>query len=123
MAAIAVRLLRLASIVICLIVIASFAAFAIDQTKGASSEQTEQLSSEVPGAKPADAKPAPGTVAHESSARKTLDEASNKLTSPFNGITSGFSSEWASRGVKLLLALVVYGFAVGYVVRFLSVRV
>ena len=52
MAAIVVRLLRLASVAICLIVIASFLVFAVQQTKGASNQQQEQLSSEAPAAKP-----------------------------------------------------------------------
>ncbi len=48
---------------------------------------------------------------------KELDEASNELTSPFEGIVSASESEWASHGVKLLLALLVYGFGLGYLLR------
>jgi hypothetical protein len=120
MAAIVVRLLRLISFVVCLIVIASFTVFAVDQAKGASNVQQEQLNSEIPGA--AGGPPAPKTVKREGSLHRSLDKASNKLTSPFNGLTSGFNSQWAVHGVKLLLALLVYGFALGYVIRLLSVR-
>jgi hypothetical protein len=118
MAAITVRLLRIASVVICLIVAASFLVFAVQQTKGASNQQSEQLNSEVPGAQPT----APAPAHRESSVHKTLDEASGKLTSPFNSVISPSAGQWADRGVKLLLALVVYGFGLGYIVRFLSVR-
>ena len=119
MAAIAVRLLRIVSILICLIVTASFVVFAVQQTKGASNQQTEQLSNEGSGASSSTAK----SPAHESSAHKALDEASNEFTSPFEGIVSESESEWASHGVKLLLALLLYGFAVGYLLRILSIRV
>jgi hypothetical protein len=114
-----VRLLRFASIAICLIVIASFAVFAIDQTKNASGEQQAQLNSEVPGAK---AVPKPAKT-KENSVHKLLDEASNELTSPFAGVVSGSKSEWTIRGVKLLLALIVYGFGLGFIARVLRVRV
>jgi hypothetical protein len=111
-----VRLLRLASFVICLIVIASFVIFAAQQTKSASKQQTEAVSGK------SSASP-PKTVTHESSLHKDIDEASTELTSPFAGIVSGSSSEWLIRGVKLLLALVVYGFGLSYLARVLRVRV
>jgi hypothetical protein len=115
-----VRLLRLASVVICLIVIASFLVFAVQQTKSASGRQQEQLNSEVPGATPTaphSSKPREGSV------HKALDEVSDELTSPFSGVVSGSKSEWTIRGVKLLLALVVYGFGLGFLARMLRVRV
>ena len=45
------------------------------------------------------------------------------LTSPFSGIVSASSSEWADHGVRLLLALLVYGFGLGFLARALRVRV
>ncbi len=121
-----VQLLRFASIAICIIVVASFALFVIDQTKSASSHQTE----EITGAAPVTASSGPGargspgtSSAHESTLHKTIDEASEQLTSPFAGVVSGSSSEWVIRGVKLLLALAVYGFGLGYLARVLRVRV
>ena len=110
-----VKLLRLASLVVCAIVIASFATFAVQQTKSASGHQQEELTG--------GAKPLPSATAHEGSVRKALDEASNELTSPFAGLVSGSTSEWAIRGVKLLLALIVYGLGFGYLARVLRVRV
>lgn len=112
-----VKLLRVASLVICAIVVASFATFAVEQTKSASGHQQAELKGEV----------APGSAVRtsnkEGSVHKTLDEAFNELTSPFAGIVSGSSSEWAIRGVKLLLALLVYGFGLSYLARVLRVRV
>jgi hypothetical protein len=117
-----VRLLRLASIVICLIVIASFATFVVHDTKTASKHQQESLATGAASS----TSPAPAgknSTAGESSVRKALDETSNQLTSPFAGVVSSSSSQWAIRGVKLLLALAVYGFGLGYLARVLRVRV
>ena len=112
-------LLRLASLVICLIVIASFAIFAIDQTKSASVHQQQELKV---GTKEALTNPPTKASTHESSVHEAIDEASNQLTSPFSGITSGSSSEWAIHGVNLVLALAVYGFGLGFLARVVRVR-
>jgi hypothetical protein len=55
--------------------------------------------------------------------RNTIDDASEWLTSPFDSLTSGSHSEWAVHGIDLGLALVLYGFGVGFLVRTLRVRV
>jgi hypothetical protein len=108
----------LASFVICLIVIASFVLFAINKTSNASKHQTEAI---AVGPTAADANSKPST--HESSVHKAIDEASQELTSPFAGIVSGSSSEWVIHGVKLLVALAVYGFGLSYIARAIRVRV
>lgn len=113
-----IKLLRTAAFVVCLIVIASFVVFAVQQTKSASGRQGEQAASPTGAAKPIPA----NSKRHEGSVHKALDEASAELTSPFDGIVSS-SSEWATRGFKLLLALIVYGFGIGYLARVLRVRV
>ena len=113
-------------IVICLIVVASFAVFAVDQTNNASDHQQQDRSighrrtASAPTAAQSGRRPAERTRARST---KRIDEASNELTSPFAGVVSGSSSEWAVRGVKLLLALLVYGFGLGYLARVLRVRV
>jgi hypothetical protein len=106
--------MRLASIVICLIVIASFAIFVVNQTSSASTQQQEAVSGRVAAQR--------GSSTHESSVHKAIDDASDELTSPFSGITSGSSSQWAIRGVNLLLALIVYGFGLGFLARVVRVR-
>jgi hypothetical protein len=118
------RILRLASILICLIAVASFAVFAVDQTRGASSHQQEELNggsaaaTSTPGTS-GQSQPAP---THKSSVQEAIDEASNELTSPFSAITAGSSSEWVVRGGNLLLALIIYGFGLAYLARFIRVR-
>lgn len=118
MTATVVRLLRFASIAICLIVAASFVTFAVGQTKTASGHQQEELTSPAEQAARAQSK---APARHESGVHEALDEVSGQLTSPFAGIVSA-SSEWASRGAKLLLALLVYGFGLGYLARVLRVK-
>jgi hypothetical protein len=115
-----IKLLRVGSIAICLIVIASFAVFAVGQTKSASNRQQEQLATPAELAQRERAPAAPKH--HESAVHEVLDEVSGELTSPFSGLTSG-SSEWATRGIELMLALLVYGFGLGYLARVLRVRV
>ncbi len=117
MAALA-RLLRFASIVICLIVAASFLTFAVDQTKGASHGQQEALSAGTA----TNTTPEPASKSKKGEVHKALDEASDFFTAPFSGILSSSSSEWAIRSLKLILSLVVYGFALGYIARMLRVR-
>ena len=120
MLAVLVRLLRIASIAICSIVLLAFIVFAANQTKTASNTQQEQIAAVNPTgpAQPASTK----GKSHESAIHEKLDEVSNSLTSPFAGVVSGSSSEWVTRGVKLLLSLLVYGFGLGFVARSLRVR-
>lgn len=120
------RILRLASLVICLIVIASFALFAINQTSSASAHQQQVLNGEqvAPGGAGAGASGTAGTrSAHKGSVRQAIDDASNALTSPFSEVTSSSSGQWTIHLVRLALALAVYGFGLGFVARAIRVRV
>ena len=74
-----VRLLRLASFVICAIVIASFVSFAVTQTGSASSHQQEQIAGGTSTSRSAQ-RPAGASPEHESAVRKAVDEASSQLT-------------------------------------------
>jgi hypothetical protein len=125
----AARALRLASIAACLVTIVSFALFAVAQTSNASAHQQSVLNGEAPGAGSAPSpsgstQPAGSTASttHEGSAHRTIDDVSNTLTSPFSGVTAGWSSQWLIRGVKVLLALALYGFGLGFVARAVGVR-
>jgi hypothetical protein len=117
----AAALLRFCSRAACLIVLLSFAIFAVNQTSEASSHQQKELigtSSNVTTSPSTHA-----SASQESTVHKAIDEVSNELTSPFSGITAGSSSQWAIRGVSTLVALLVYGLGCGYLARVLRVRV
>jgi hypothetical protein len=113
------RLLRLASTIACLIVIVSFALFAIEQAKGGSKQQVKKLEGIN--------QPAPsGAAEHRrerthGKVRETIDDADDVLINPFAGVvTSG--SVWAKRGVSALLALLVYGILARFLIAYLPGR-
>jgi len=115
-----VRLLRLASFLVCVILITSFVFFALDQTKSASMRQREIL-----GPAPASASASPTVLApapHRGPVRRAIDNTSSELTSPFSGIVSASDGEWAVRSAQLLIALALYGFGLGYLARVLRIR-
>jgi hypothetical protein len=111
--------LRLASIVLCLIVGVSFALFVIHQTSDASAHQQHVVNS--PDEEPHSLS-STSTREEKASPRKTIDEAAEAVTSPFSGITESWKSEWAKRGVLLLLTLVIYGFGLSFIARVMRVR-
>ena len=102
------RVLRTVSIVVCAIAIVSFLLFAVNQTSTASGQQQRVLSGSATPAQ-----------THENGARKTLDEITETVSSPVNGLSS---SEWGERGLRLIFVLLVFGFAVGYIARVVRVR-
>ncbi|HEY2535609.1 MAG TPA: hypothetical protein VGI24_01330 [Solirubrobacteraceae bacterium] len=113
-------LMRLASRVICLIVIAWFVVFVVNQTSTASTHQQNEVTD---GTSLAANESSASAAKHEGTLHRTLDETANALTSPFAGVVSGSSSEWTIHIVKTLLALLVYGFGLAFLARFLRVRV
>jgi thiol:disulfide interchange protein len=115
------RILRLASIVICLIAFASFGKFTLDQTKSASGHQQAKINEANPsgGATRATgrSKRKPKSLLHD-----TVDKAFSTLSSPFSGVTSGSSSQWTIHIVDTLLVLLVYGFGLSFLARLLPGR-
>jgi hypothetical protein len=117
------NLLRLAAIAICLVTIASFGLYAINQTDSASAHQQESLA--TGGAIPAAGTPGSAvqtSETHTTGVRGGIDNVAKALTSPFDGVTSSSNSEWVKRGVGVLIALVVYGFGLGLIARYVRVR-
>jgi hypothetical protein len=114
-------LLRLGSRIACAIVLVSFALFVVDQAGSASAHQQREVNEAAPGASTTPAPKSGGT--RKSGARQAIDEASSDITSPFAGATAGWKNEWAIRGTLTALALLVYGFGIGFLARMLRVRV
>jgi hypothetical protein len=117
------RVLKFASLALCLVVVASFALFAINRTSDASAHQQQEVNGQTTGGagEPSGAI-APDNGGRKGSARRTIDEISEAVTSPFAALTEGSSSEWVIHSVDLAVALVVYGFGLGYVARTIRVR-
>ena len=112
------KVLSLASLLCCLVVAASFLIFVLDQTSNASATQQSQIAAAGPGPSQSHTT----TSAKASGVHGTIDEIAGKVTSPFSGITSGWSSEWVVRGVDLLLTLALYGLGLSYLAKMIRVR-
>lgn len=103
------RALHLLSLFCCLIVAASFVLFAHDQVAGASRHQTELIGSGTPIAA--------STTTSVKQPRAFIDGADKTLTSPFTSIIKT-NNPWVDHGVPAALALVVYGFGLGFIARY-----
>lgn len=135
------RILRTVAVLACAIAVVSFVLFAVNQTGTASAHQQSVLNGEAAaprvagelnsngeaqtgsfGLRHAGARAPSGGTEHQGSVHRSVDEASEALSSPFSGITSGSSSEWGTRVIRLLLVLGVYGLGLGFLARALRVR-
>jgi hypothetical protein len=111
------RPLRILAIVLSLLVTAGFALFAIDDFARASNESRDRIAG--------NARPDPTPRAERqreqrnSKGRELIDDANDILLSPFAGLVTNDHSRWAQRGIPALLGLLVYGFLLGYLARFM----
>jgi hypothetical protein len=118
------RVIKLASLALCLVAIASFALFVINRTSHASAHQQAEVNGETAaggGGEPS-SPIAPDNGGRKGSARRTIDDVAEAVESPFAALTEGSSSEWVIHSVQLAIALVVYGFGLGYIARSIRVR-
>jgi hypothetical protein len=115
------RLLRLASIVICLIALASFITFAVEEAGKGSSQQQAEVN--AAGGSGSTATTAPSKPGHESALHEAIDKAFSTVASPFSGVTAGSSSQWTIHIVDTLLVLFVYGFGLSFVARLLPGKI
>ena len=104
------RLLVLASMACCVLVVASFAMFARDQLSGASKHQVAEINTTGPIAV------TPAST-HHAQPRRFIDGAASTLTSPFTSIVQS-DNQWVLHGIPMIFALLVYGAGIGYIARF-----
>ncbi len=121
--------LRLFSIVASLVVLLSFGAFGIDQARSGSESSRAGIAREtyVAAADPAGyATPTPAQErlreTEHSGARELLDDGNDMLLAPIASLTEDNSSAWMRRGVPALVALLLYGFGLGFLARFAAGR-
>ncbi len=95
-------LLRLASTAATVFVVLSFALFAIDQTETSSAETVARLESRDLQERKAE---------ETTGVRGAIDDVSEVLLTPFEGIVSDSGSEWVRHGVPALLGFLLYGLA------------
>jgi uncharacterized membrane protein YraQ (UPF0718 family) len=121
------RIVRIASAVTCLIAVGWFVGFAVEQSKQASAHQQAELNgtgtqpqpSGASGTGASPSKTGSAASAKKSGLREAVDKAFSTISSPFSGLTSGLSSAWTLHIVDTLLALLIYGFGLGYLARLL----
>jgi hypothetical protein len=111
------RALILCALICCTLVTLSFALFAVDQASSASKQQVAQLAA---GSAPSPASAAPPPVKPKQP-RKFIDGAAGTLTSPFRSLVDS-SSQWTLEIFSTLVALLVYGFGLGYLARLWRLR-
>lgn len=102
------RALLICAYACCFLVLASFAMFAVDKANGASKHQVAALGGPVSPTSTA-AQP-PGQP------RRFIDGAASALTSPFRALIHT-NSEWAAEIGYTLLAVILYGFGIGFLAR------
>jgi hypothetical protein len=99
------RTLLLASTVCTLIVVASFALFALEKAGASSTQQQDKIVSiDTPNPTPQQER---ARAKKHTKARELIDDANDVLTKPFDGITSS-QNIWVERGVPALLAFLLY---------------
>jgi hypothetical protein len=116
-------LLRTAAFVASAIVLVSFGLFAIDETRDASNRSVAGIAGleATRAADPTASEERARERAH-SKAREVIDDADDILVTPFAPVTADSSSSWARRGIPTLLALIVYGFGLAFLARFMRGR-
>jgi hypothetical protein len=116
-------LLRTAAIVASAIVLVSFGLFAIDETRDASNRSVAGIAGleATRDANPTASEERARERAH-SKPREVIDDADDILVTPFAPVTADSSSSWARRGIPTLLALIVYGFGLAFLARFMHGR-
>jgi hypothetical protein len=110
------RIIRTVATVASLVVLAGFAAFALDQLRTASKRTQDELAG-VHAADPTERQENARERRH-SRVREWLDDANDILLAPFAWAGDGADDRWVRRGLPALVALVVYGFGLGFLARF-----
>jgi hypothetical protein len=116
-------LLRTAAFVASAIVLVSFGLFAIDETRDASNRSVNAIAGleATRDANPTASEERARERAH-SKPREVIDDADDILVTPFAPVTADSSSSWVRRGIPTLLALIVYGFGLAFLARFMRGR-
>jgi hypothetical protein len=115
-------MLRLVSIVFCVVAVAWFLGFALEQSKTASAHQQAEVNAAAPASQQTTASTATTPSGHgpqsgKSGLHKAVDDVFAKIFSPFSALTKGISSQWTLHIADTLLALLIYGVGLGFIAR------
>jgi len=103
------RVISLASIVCCLLLLISFGLFAYNQASGADKRQIAELTG---------ISTTSSGRADRNQPRKFIDGAAHAMTSPLRDLMRSSNSPWAIELVSTLGGLLVYGLALGFLGRY-----
>ena len=112
------RPLRYLAIALSLIIALSFTLFALEDIGRASKASEHRIA----GYEATNPTAAGERERRHGQPREIIDDVNDTLLAPFAGITENATSRWAQRGVPALLGLLVYGFGLGYIARFMTAR-
>ena len=115
------RLLRAVAIITSLIIVISFALFAADKGSETSSKAQRELAEEIEQPSPSEQGEREREKRH-GAVREAIDDADDLLLSPFKGVVSS-DDTWVTRGVPSVLGLLLYGFVLGFLARYMRGRV
>ena len=112
-------LLRTAAMVASACLLLSFLLFALDETSTAS-KRTQDAIAGRSASRTTDPSPQQERARERAHSlpREVVDDVNDVLIAPFSWAEPDGGDRWARRGVPLLVALVVYGFGLGFLARF-----
>lgn len=115
------RPIRLLAIALSLFITAGFVLFALDDSRRASNATQNRIAEGSAATSPTPAGERERERRH-GDVREMIDDVNDVVLAPFAGISENASSRWARRGVPTVLGLLVYGFGLGFVSRFMLAR-
>jgi len=108
------RVLKLASIACCAILLLSFGLFAYDQASGASDRNLTIMTGQAP------VPSKPGSSPDQHQPRRFIDQAAQELTQPVRSAMHT-DSVWGIELTATIAGLLVYGLGLGYLARYVRV--
>ena len=115
------RPIRYLAITLSLFIAVGFMLFVLDDSRRASNAIQNRIADGSAATSPTPAGERERERRH-GDVREAIDDVNDVLLSPFAGVSDSATSRWVRRGVPSLLGLLVYGFGLGYVARFMTAR-
>jgi hypothetical protein len=118
-----IRILRVASIVLSIVVALGWGWFVADQAAAASENTQQQILGEHAAAQ-VDPDPSDERLREKQHGKphELVDDANDLLLRPFTGVVRNSTSDWTRRSVPALLALLTYGLGLATLARYLQTR-
>jgi hypothetical protein len=112
------QVLRLLSTLACGVILIAFGFWAADEGRASSEQQVARVASSTSVPQPP---PLQAPAEHHGGVRGTIEDASAKLTAPFEGVTDT-RGPWVRHGIPVLLALLTYGLLARLLINYIPQR-